>query len=302
MPGSNFARSCFEERFPKDMNTAELLESGELEGILLKSFKYITDLLINLNSLATEENNYERPPETPVNGPMQYSDKKMVSPRSGKGSTDETVMRKYSSQPSQEGLDFKGYDISPAGSEPNSALKMPRRSDYSEYQSNKNLYELEKSKNELQKIVGVPEEKDDKKAKKSHSRYYSSSIKGAEGNEVDEGKEIGQAMLKRDNSKHGLHGNAVSMSAKVEEDNFTSIVYARKKGSEDSYKSREEKEYRSSKQEKVPIEEQYRSKYGRSKQMSSSKVEKDVSVKGYNSNNYNEILYIIMNRRYNSIE
>lgn len=47
---NHFTFCCFEERFSKNADFFGALQSGDSVGLLLKAFKYITDLLININS------------------------------------------------------------------------------------------------------------------------------------------------------------------------------------------------------------------------------------------------------------
>jgi len=206
LPSTNFARSCYEERFPKEIDTVDQLISGEFEPVLLRSYKYITDLLLNISSLPLDEPSMNPITPTPTHHTNQsyhmyqtFNTRDTVNTNSnvmtknshvyekqpeGKKSSQRVNNREPSvdyisekRQPSPEAVDNSFQENGLESSERAfSSLRNNQRvqDGYNSHKGNKKN-DFEQFKTALQKIVNPREEYALKssKSQKGHARHYS---------------------------------------------------------------------------------------------------------------------------------
>jgi len=209
LPPTNFARSCYEERFPKEIDTVDQLISGEFEPALLRSYKYITDLLLNISSLPLDEPSMNQITPTPTQNTNQsyymqgthqtFATRDTVNTNSNVLTKNSHVCEKqpeakkssqrvnnrepsvdYISekrQPSQEAVDNSFQENGLESSERAfSSLRNNQRvqDGYNSHKGNKKS-DFEQFKTALQKIVNPREEHALKsgKSQKGHARHYS---------------------------------------------------------------------------------------------------------------------------------
>ena len=169
---SSFARNCFEERFAS-LNVIELIEHSQFEPVLLKAFKYITDLLININSIFTEEDNPK-----PIKS-ITYSNHVYSENHPSHGSRHQIPREVDEDSPIKRKPYQESHgDISPSSTEVTPMIKHGRsREEYTVHKNSRRPSESEQYKHALHKIVAPFEEPQiHKKSTKHHSRNYSSII------------------------------------------------------------------------------------------------------------------------------
>ena len=161
---SNFARNCYEERFAS-LNVIELLEQSQFEVVLLKAFKYITDLLININSVSIEEAN-SKPSKSTMYSSHVHSENHSFHqiPREVH---EDSLIKRQAYQDNRE-------ENSPGSTEVTPMINN-REEEYTVHKRSRRPSESEQYKHALHKIV-APFEEPHKKSSKRHSRNYSSIV------------------------------------------------------------------------------------------------------------------------------